>query len=262
MATAETEIQHYNISMSDHISSHETGEISTRFGSRILRRLRHELMLEVGFVVLCLALAIGLEGKIVLAVVLACLKFAIPDWITAYLVLRFDSSRAHGIGVALLFVAAGLVRASIFAFDVLLIGVILFVPVFAQLGWRNPAAVGLGTGFVCAFGFLATVFPLALAATVVSFFSNTKLSFASGLTQLRRRVDGNGKEIKLDVASSLNRMAVASGISMAVCTISLLFLKPLGDQNNAVALVMLASFIMPFVWMPIFVLTARPAGCQ
>lgn len=244
------------------IDSPSNQDAELPIGSRILRRLRHELMLEIGFVVVCLILAIGLDGKIALAVVLACLKFAIPDWVTAYLIVRYDPSRGHGMGLAFLFVATGLVRASVFAFIALIIGASLFVPVFAQLGWRNPAAVGLGTGFVCAYGFLATVFPLVLAATLISFFSETKLSFASGLTQLRRRSCENRKTIRLNVETSLNRMGVASGISLAVCIISLLFLKPLGDRNMAVALVLLASFILPFIWMPIFVFATRPGGSE
>jgi hypothetical protein len=65
----------------------------------------------------------------------------------------------------------------------------------------------------------------------------------------------------LNVETSLHRLGVASGISLAVCIISLLFLLPLGDGNTAVALSLLAaSFVLPFIWMPIFVLTTRPDG--
>ncbi len=236
--------------MDQPIETNGSQNVDASVGSRILRRLRHELMLEIGFVAICLMLAIGLEGKIALAVVLACLKFAVPDWGTAYLVLRYDPTFAHGVPVSLLFVATGLARASVFAFAALLIGAFLFVAVFNQMGWRNPAAVGLGTGFFCAFGFLASIFPLTLASTAVSYLTSTKLSFAGGLTKLRRQVGERREMVRLDVPGSLRKIGFASGISLSVCLISLLFLLPLGKGNTVVALSLLAgSFILPFVWM-------------
>ena len=234
-----------------------------RFGSRVLRRLRHELMLEIGFVAICLMLAIGLEGKVALAVVLACLKFAIPDWGTAYLVLRYDPALAHGVAISLLFFVTGLARASVFAFAALLIGACLFVPVFNQMGWKNPAAVGLGAGFLCAYGFLASIFPLTLAATAISFLTSTKLSFADGLTKLRRQVGEQRDLTRLDVVASLRKISFASGISLSVCLISLLFLIPLEKGNSILVLLLMAgSFILPFVWMPVFVSVTQPEFSQ
>ena len=245
--------------MNEPINSDPRRSTDLPLSSRVLRRVRNEFMLEIGFVLLCIVLAIGLEAKVALAVVLACLKFAIPDWITAYLVLRYDPGRAHSLGMLLLFVAAGLVRASVFAFVALFAGAFLFEPVFAQLGWRNPAAVGLGAGFICAFSFLGTVFPLTLAATLISFVTDTKYSFATALTRLRRRSESDQSSIELDIESSLNRMGVASGISLAVCITGLLFLLPLDDVGPAFGLTLLAAaFVLPFVWMPIFVMVTRP----
>ena len=222
--------------MNEPIRSDQDQKTDLPLGSRILRRVRHELMLEIGFVVLCVALAIGLEGKIALGVVLACLKFAIPDWITAYLILRYDHSRAHGAGMALLFVVWGLVRASGFAFIAMLIGAFLFEPVFAQLGWRKPAAIGLGTGVVSAFIFLGAVFPLTLAATFVAFRADMKFSFATGLTRLRRKSESDSNPVVLDIENSVKKIAVASGISLAVCVTALLFLLPFREGDIAIGL--------------------------
>ena len=234
--------------------------------AKVLRRIRNELAIEVVFVVLCFVLAISLNGKVAIAVVVACLKFAIPDFVTAFLVWKHDSSRAHGIGVALLFMATGMARASQFAFAAGLLIACTVIPWLGAMGMGNIGAVGLGVGFVCAYGFLASIFPITFVAAAVSKFSKTKLHFASGLTKLRRIIDNaqnenKRKQVTLDVERSLGVLATASGISLAMCIIGLLFLIPQNAMGNAaVPLVLISGAILPFVWIPVFAILVSPAS--
>ncbi|MFK7768258.1 MAG: hypothetical protein AB8B55_13625 [Mariniblastus sp.] len=225
----------------------------------VLRKIRNELAYELIFVVACLALAISFNLKIVLAVVLTCLKFAIPDFVTASLVFRHDPSRAHGAGVGFLFLAMGMLRASLFAFIAMLVACVVIMPVFAGLAGRNQIAIGLGTGFVCAFGFLGSVFPLSFVAVVIARFSSVRLSFASQLTQLRRSSESSRGKIELSVSQSIKRISVASGIGLTVCLIGCLFLFPLEGAVLALVLpIMLSAFVMPFIWMVFMALTILP----
>ncbi len=232
--------------------------------TKVLRRVRNELAIEVVFVVLCFVLAISLNGKVAIAVVVACLKFAIPDFVTAFLVWKHDSSRRHGIALALLFMATGMARASQFAFAAGLLIACTIIPWLGAMGMGNIGAVGLGVGFVCAYGFLASIFPLTFVAAAISYVSKTRLYFASGLTKLRRMNDSmenksKRDQITLDVEKSLRVLATASGISLAMCIVGLLFLIPQNAIGNAaVPAVMIAGAILPFVWIPVFHTNTRP----
>ena len=218
-----------------------------------LRRLRNEVAFEIAFVVFCFALAIGLQLKIILVVVLTCLKFAIPDFVTAYLVLKHDPSRAHGLGVASLFLANAMTKASLFAF-IALFAIVTLIPNNFAVG-QNLIGTGLMTGFVCAFAFLASSFPPSMAAVIIARTNRIKLSYASQLTKLRRassRARKNQKEIELDVGTSINWISVKSALGLTVCLTSLLFLMPPNVNGilNLVFMVIFASaFTLPFVWI-------------
>lgn len=212
--------------------------------------VRNELAFELAFVVLCFVLAIGLNLKVVLAVVLTCLKFAIPDFVTACLVLKNDSSRAHGVGVAFLFLATGMARASQFAFMALFFSACVVVPFIPGMAWRQLFAVGLGTGFVCAFGFLAFVFPLTFVAVLIAKKANIELWFASELTKLRRSSDAKRAKIKLQIGRSVGILSLVSGISLAVCLVSLLFLMPQqGIVLDLALILLLGAFVLPIPWI-------------
>jgi len=218
-------------------SEDSTGRRST------LRRIRNELAIEALLVVIGFALAFGLTTKIMVAVAFTCLKFAIPDWITAWLVVRCDPDRWHGRAIGLLFVALGFLRASIFAFAALII--ILGSTLLSEGPPGKLAAAGFGTAFLCAYGFLATVFPLSLLAAIIAWKTNNKLEFAMGLTKLRRSNGASQSQISLDVWQGLKFVGIGSGVSLAVTLIAPLIVLP--------SLIFgFAAFIAPFVWMPIF----------
>lgn len=228
----------------------------------LLRRVRNEAIFEIAFVAICFCLAIGLNVKIVLAVVLTCLKFAIPDFVTAFLIVKHDPSRAHGIAVAFLFLATGMARASQFAFIALMVTACLLVPMFA--GWVGGQffAIGLGTGFVCAFLFLASVFPLSLVAVLIAKTQNLKLSFASQLTKLRRMSEKKrrelppNKQVKLDIFRSINVISIAAAAGLAVCSVSALFLMP---KIGPIGLVfVLGAFVLPLLWIPFMATAIMP----
>jgi hypothetical protein len=220
---------------------------------QILRRIRNEIGLEVGFVILCLVLAIGLSTKIMLAVVITCLKFAIPDFVTAYLVYQNDPDRRHGIALAFLFIAAGFARASLFAFVALIIVMLISVPIFGGPGVMGQAFdIGMETGLKCTIGFLFVVFPLTLVATIISWATNTKLEFASGLTKLRRSPEAKKESINLDVRKSIKALAITSAFSLTVVLISLLTVIES-------FLLVIGAFCLPLVWMPIFALITDPS---
>lgn len=230
-----------------------------------LKKLRNEFVFEIAFVVTCLALVIGLQLKIVLAVVLTCLKFAIPDFVAAYLVLKHDPSRLHGIGVAFLFLATGMARASQFAFIALFASACILAPAIAGQVGRQFAALGLFTGFVCAFSFLASVFPLSLIAVIIAKKWSIKLSFASQLTKLRKanaNARSKWKEVFLDVGRSVTVISMASAAGLTVCLISLLFLlPPKGFFNNiAVLVTMLSAFVLPLALIPFMAISLKPVG--
>ena len=216
----------------------------------VFRKVRNELAFELAFVVLCFVLAIGLNFKVVLAVALTCLKFAIQDFVTAYLVVKNDSSRAHGVGVAFLFLATGMARASQFAFIALFFSACLILPFIPGMAWRKLFAIGLGTGFVCAFGFLAFVFPLTLIAVLIAKKANIELWFASELTKLRRSSDAKRAKIKLQISRSVGILSMVSGISLAVCLIGLLFLMPQqGVVLDLALILLLGAFALPIPWI-------------
>lgn len=212
-------------------------------GRRTIRRIRNELAIETVLLVIGFGLAFGLTTKVVVAIAFACVKFAFPDWGTAWLVARFDPDRWHGIAVSLLFVAMGFLRASVVAFALLL--VLLGILLVSGRPPKGLVAAGFGTGFLCAYGFLATIFPLALGATLISWESNRKLEFASGLTKLRRRAEDDQQEDRLNVGKSLKTIGIASGISLAVSLILPMFYV-------ASLIFFFAAFVAPMIWMPIF----------
>ena len=215
-----------------------------------LRRIRNELTIEAVLVVVGFALAFGLTTKIMLAVVVTCVKFAIPDCITAWLVLRHDTDRWHGIAVSLLFVAMGFARASIFAFVVLFAGLAVMLMLGGPAGAGKFVTAGFGAGLICAYGFLATVFPLAFCAAFIAWRSRMKLEFASGLTKLRRsNSDAERSKVSLDVWPGLKFVGIASGLSLAITMVLPFFVF----KNAMFPLIyLLAIFLSPFIWMPIF----------
>ena len=211
--------------------------------SSVVKRIGSELSIEALLVLAGFLLAFGLTAKIVLAVVVSCLRFAIPDFVTAWLVLRCDPDRWHGIAVALLFVATGFTKASIFAFIVFFICLGVSIPFGGPQG--QFAAAGFGAGFFCAYGFLVVVFPFAFIAAIIALVTRTKLEFAAGLTKLRRRKDTERTEIRLDVWKGLKFVGIASGLSLTVALII-----PLTVIQNIGFF--FAAFLAPMVWIPIF----------
>jgi len=220
-----------------------------RYRNSPVKRIWNEFAIEAVLVLVGFLLAFGLTAKIVLAVVITCLRFAIPDFITACLVIRCDPDRWHGIAVALLFAAIGFARASIFAFVVLVVLLCILIPLGGPPG--QFAAVGFGTGFLCAYGFLMAVFPFAFAATLIAWKTDKKLEFAAGLTKLRRSKEADQQPIKLEVWKGLKFVGIASAFSLAVTLIVPLIVIP------SIAFVF-AAFIAPFVWLPIFWSTTNP----
>jgi len=215
-----------------------------------VKRIRNEIAIEAVLVLVGFLLAFGLTTKIVLAVVVACLRFAIPDFITAWLVLRCDPDRWHGIAVALLFVAMGFARASIFAFVVFGVCICISIPLGGPRG--QFVAAGFGAGFLCAYGFLAAVFPFAFTSAFIAWKNSKKLEFAAGLTKLRRSKGTDRSTVSLDVWKGLKFVGIASGLSLMVTLII-----PLTVIPNIGFFV--AAFIAPFVWIPIFWSITSPA---
>ena len=215
----------------------EPPEVSQTNKHGRLSRIRNEVAIEIVLVVVGFTLAFGLTTKIVLAITVSCIKFAIPDWITAWMVLRSDPDHWHGKAVALLFVAIGFTKASIFAFIVLfamLGGTILLGGPGGQL-W----AAGFGSGFLCAYGFLVVVFPLCLAAAIIAWKTDKKLEFAAGLSATSSRA-----KVDLDVWKG-KLVGISSGLSLTVTLIASLTVV----LNIIPALL---AFVAPFIWMPIF----------
>ena len=215
----------------------EPPEVSQTNKHGRLSRIRNEVAIEIVLVVVGFTLAFGLTTKIVLAITVSCIKFAIPDWITAWMVLRSDPDHWHGKAVALLFVAIGFTKASIFAFIVLfamLGGTILLGGPGGQL-W----AAGFGSGFLCAYGFLVVVFPLCLAAAIIAWKTDKKLEFAAGLSATSSRA-----KVDLDVWKG-KLVGISSGLSLTVTLIASLTVV-----HNIIPF--LLAFVSPFIWMPIF----------
>ena len=231
--------------------SAEESELTSR-SQRVFRTIRNELAFEVVFVLICCILAIGLNIKVTIAVVLLCLKFAIPDFVTAYLVFQHDPSRSNGLALAFLFMATGMARACQFALIALLTLGCVVVPFLGPIGVGNLAAIGMLTGFVCTFVFLACVFPLTFLAYVVSVLSGNKYLFAAGLTKLRRSSTEKKSSIELKPEISIRKLGVASGISLSVCLISSLFLIPFWvNIGPEILLLVVAVFVSPFFWIKI-----------
>jgi len=228
-------------------SESEDGATNDKYSS--VKRIRNELAIETVLVIAGFLLAFGLTAKIVLAIVISCLRFAIPDFIAAWLVFRCDPDRWHGIAVAILFVAKGFARASIFAFVVFFICIGVSIPLGGPRG--QLVAAGVGTGGLCAYGFLAVIFPLALTAAIIAWTTGKKLEFAAGLTKLRRSKVSDQSTISLDVWKGLKFVGIASGVSLAVTLII-----PLTVITNIGFFV--AAFIAPFVWIPIFWFATSP----
>jgi len=233
-------------------SESENGFSKDRYSS--VKRIWNEFAIEAVLVLVGFLLAFGLTAKIVLAVVITCLRFAIPDFITAWLVLRCDPDRWHGIAVALLFAAIGFARASIFAFAGLIVILCILIPLGGPQG--QLAAVGFGTGFLCAYGFLMAVFPFAFAAALIAWKTSKKLEFAAGLTKLRRSRNTDQQAISLDVWKGLKFVGIASAFSLAVILIvPLTVTANLGFANLGF---LFAAFTAPIVWLPIFWIITSP----
>jgi hypothetical protein len=226
---------------------------------RLFARLRYEFALEAAVGLACFALAFGLTLKISIAIVMMCLKFAVPDWVTAYLVLRADPDRWHGVGVSLLFVAAGFARASFFAITALLFSAMTIIPLLNGLAPRNALGAGAATALVCAYFFLLGVFPFAFAAALVARVSGTKLEFARRLTKLRRSTDIEARKIHLEVENSLALMSYASAVSLSGWVVSTLFFTGPNALPGWVGLIyLLMTFGMPFLWIWFFVVSTSP----
>lgn len=227
---------------------------SVRSGA--LQRIRNELTIEAVLVVVGFALAFGLTTKIMLAVVVTCMKFAIPDCITAWLVLRHDSDRWHGIAVAFLFAAMGFARASIFAFVILFAGVAVMIMLGGPAGAGQLLTAGFGAGAICAYGFLAIVFPLAFSAAMIAWRTGTKLEFAAGLTKLRRsKSDADRSKVNLEVWPGLKFVGIASGLSLVITMILPLTVM----QGELFALIfVLGAFLSPPIWMVTFWIITNP----
>ena len=227
---------------------------------QLLRRLKYEFLIETLVAVVCFCLAFGLTFKISIAIVLMCVKFGVPDFVTAYLVVRNDPDRWHGIGVALLFVATGFARSSGFAFTALLICACVLAPILN--GWANPNLLfaSLTTAAICAFGFLGLIFPLTFAAWLTSAVCRIRLSFARQLTVLRRSTDDVKPTIVLDIGASLGRISIISGFSVSVLAIGCLFIFAInGNVPDMATLVFTVSaFLLPFAWIAVFNYTVTP----
>lgn len=210
-----------------------------------LGRIGYEFAFEFVLVVLGFALAFGLTTKVIVAIVVTCLKFAIPDFITGWLVLRRDPDRWHGRALALLFVSMGFVRASVSGFVVLIAGLFVLLMLGGPAAGGDALTAGFGVGFICAYGFLSVVFPITFLAFVIAWVTGKKLDFAAGLTKLRRSKNATAKEIDLSVWKGLKGVGIASAFSLSISLI-----VPLVWISNLAFLV--AAFVLPVTWMLIF----------
>jgi len=134
--------------------------------------------------------------------------------------------------------------------------VILFAGVAVMIMLGGPAGAGqlltagFGAGAVCAYGFLAIVFPLAFSAAMIAWRTGTKLEFAAGLTKLRRsKSDADRSKVNLEVWPGLKFVGIASGLSLVITMILPFFVF----KNAMFPLIyLLAIFLSPLIWMPIF----------
>jgi len=189
---------------------------------RLLRRVRNELAIELSVILICFVLALGLNFKITLTLVLMCLKFAVPDFVTAYLVLTHEDSRAHGFALACFFVATGMFRACVGAWICLVIIAILLMTIFAQVLIGPPVATIIETALACANGLALIIFPLTFVGYVTAKLSGIRVYFAFGLTKLRRTSDVKKKnEVAIDVHASLWWLEFFSSSSLALGLIAL-----------------------------------------
>jgi hypothetical protein len=242
--------------MSQHDNKTEVGSKNKR--RRILGKIRNEFQIEIIVTVVCFLLALGLSTKLIVAITTACLRFALPDAITAVLVLKHDPDRWHGIAVALLFLALGMCRAA----TVALIAVFAVVFVFMTFGLVPGKLIGtsMATGLIIVYGFLLLIFPSTFIAFLIAKFANLKLYFAHELTDARRSESETMDT--LDVSASLNLIAIGSAISLSIVVCSSLFifaLFPNAVAGAEVLLVMLGAFVTPPIWIWLFITTVMPA---
>ena len=249
------------------------------------RRIRNEFQVELFITAVCFLLAFGLTTKLTIAITVACLRFAIPDLITALSVVKHDPDRWHGVAVALLFVAIGMCRTTVVAF-VALIGIALFGILFIPAPGPIFGA-GLITCLLILYFFLLLIFPSTFAAFLIAKVQNLKLYFAHELTALRRKgleqfepqvveefqqhpdedpeLDTNESieqdTEQLKVSRSLQLIAIGSGISLSIVVCSSLFISALFPNavlGAEVFVVMIIAFAAPPVWVHVFTKHVTP----
>ncbi len=244
------------------MSQNGTSDTDIRSGGkrrRILGKIRNEFQIELVVTVVCFLLALGLSTKLIVATTTACLRFALPDVITAVLILKYDPNRWHGIAVAFLFLALGMCRAA----TVALVAVFAVVFVFMTLGLVPGKLIGtsMATGLIIVYAFLLLIFPSTFAAFVIAKFANLKLYFAHELTDIRRSESESENMDTLDVSASLNLIAIGSAISLSIVVCSSLFIFamfPNAVAGPEVFLVMFGAFAAPPIWIWLFISSVVP----
>jgi hypothetical protein len=181
--------------------------------------------------------------------------------VTAWIVAGCDPDRWHGAGVGALFIAYGFLRAAVAASVMLACSFLGMLVWDIRPGNGNQALifVSLGTGFLCAYGFLLLTLPLSMFAFCVSWFSARKLSFAAELTQLRQSEGQPDKTTQLNIEKSLRNIAIASGSAATVLWV--LFVGVIARPNMGPFLDFLLlslAFLIPFVWGVVFVSVVAP----
>ncbi len=226
-----------------------------------LGRYRYEFAFELAFLLACSIAVLNWNQQMVLALMVACIRLALPHWVTAFSVWKLDPDRWHGIAVASLFISWGFTRAA-------LLGAVIFVffVILLSLGGgaaRQPwALTGLGTGFVCLFGYLILIFPFSLIAFLIAWRTGTRLDFAIELTRIRRSDGSEENATGVDVAKSIHRVSSASLVSLSISA-SLLWISLSAWFRLPSPVVALGfftcCFVIPLFWKVQFMVVVSPA---
>lgn len=245
-----------SIAMEDDDADQETpADEAPRSG--ILKRIRNEFRIEFFVALVFFLLGFGLTAKVIVGVIGACLRFAVPDVITAGLVLRHDPDRGHGIAVALLFLAMGMCRSAVVAFCAVM-GFAMIGNLFDLV--PGPALLAsVITCMIIVYVFLLLIFPSTFLAFLVAKYSDIKLYFSHELTRVRRT--GKGDASMQNVPNSLYMIAIGSGISLSIVICSTLFVYALFPNVQAgpeVLVVILAIFAAPPIWIKVFTSQVSP----
>lgn len=239
-------------------------ELSETKGRQIpfLKTVPREALYETLISFVVFVLGFSLSARLLTGFVVACVRFALPHWVTGQLVKQSDPDKQHGRTLRLLYFAQGLFNAFIASVAVLFVFMLCIFFLNPDKAWNEFISEHFLRSMVLAVAFLSPIFPITVFAALSARKIGYQVLFIPELTGLRRHSDSLRSREYFYPRRGLRRIAIASAASAALWTVAVsvivtgFVLEVVGNARKELSVpeiitltaAMAAGYIFPLIW--------------